>query len=153
MFNKPFLNGELGIKRIMDTSSAKNFGATDLTGVLKRLGSNRHACARLLESLGPIDGVSAVEMSKLGKLTGDVGDCAHDFFSDEIENEAETIWSGTVCDPDDQENSDTNFPIGVSEYCGVFFVWALEYDNAGYFLSQKDAMQYLMGTHNYVTGV
>ena len=153
MFNKPFLNGELGIKRIMDTSSAKNFGATDLTGVLKKLGSNRHACARLLESLGPIDGVSAVEMSKLGKLTGDVGDCAHDFFSDEIENEAETIWSGTVCDPDDQENSDTNFPIGVSEYCGVFFVWALEYDNAGYFLSQKDAMQYLMGTHNYVTGV
>jgi len=153
MFNKPFLNGELGIKRIMDTSSAKNFGATDLSGVLKKLGSNRHACARLLESLGPIDGVSAVEMSKLGKLTGDVGDCAHDFFSDEIENEAETIWSGTVCDPDDQENSDTNFPIGVSEYCGVFFVWALEYDNAGYFLSQKDAMQYLMGTHNYVTGV
>ena len=153
MFNKPFLNGELGIKRIMDTSSAKNFGATDLSGVLKKLGSNRHACARLLESLGPTDGVSAVEMIKLGKLTGDVGDCAHDFFSDEIENEAETIWSGTVCDPDDQENSDTNFPIGVSEYCGVFFVWALEYDNAGYFLSQKDAMQYLMGTHNYVTGV
>ena len=119
----------------------------------KFIGSNRHACARLLESLGPIDGVSAVEMIKLGTLTGDVGDCAHDFFSDEIENEAETIWSGTVCDPDDQENSDTNFPIGVSEYCGVFFVWALEYDNAGYFLSQKDAMQYLMGTHNYVTGV
>ena len=138
----------------MDTFYAKNFGATDLSGeVLKRLGSNRHACARLLESLGPIDGVSAVEMINLGELAGDVGDSVYDFFLDEIENEAETIWSGTVCDPDDQENPDTNFPIGVSEYCGVFFVWALEYDNAGYFLSQKDAMQYLMGTHNYVTGV
>ena len=137
----------------MDTFSAKNFGATDLTGVLKQLGSNRHACARLLEILGPIDGVSAVEMINLSELTGDLGDSVHDFFSDEIENEAETIWSGTVCDPDDQENPDTNFPIGVSAYCGVFFVWALEYDNAGYFLSQKDAMQYIMGTHNYVTGV
>ena len=137
----------------MDTFSVKSFGATDLTGILKQLGSNRHACARLLESLGPIDGASAVEMINLSELAGDVGDSVHDFFSDEIENEAETIWSGTVCDPDDQENSDTNFPIGVSEYCGVFFVWALEYDNAGYFLSQKDAMQYLMGTHNYVTGV
>jgi len=137
----------------MDTFYAKNFGATDLSGVLKKLGSNRHACARLLESLGPIDGVSAVEMIKLGELAGDVGDSVYDFFLDEIENEAETIWSGTVCDPDDQENSDTNFPIGVSEYYGVFFVWALEYDNAGYFLSQKDAMQYIMGTHDYVTGV
>ena len=106
----------------------------------------------MLESLGPIDGVSAVEMINLSELAGDVGDSVYDFFLDEIENEAETIWSGTVCDPDDQENPDTNFPIGVSEYCGVFFVWALEYDNAGYFLSQKDAMQYLMGTHNYVTG-
>jgi hypothetical protein len=137
----------------MDTFSVKSFGATDLTGILKQLGSNRHACARLLESLGPIDGASAVEMINLSELAGDVGDSVHDFFSDEIENEAETIWSGTVCDPDDQENSDTNFPIGVSEYCGVFFVWALEYDNAGYFLSQKDAMQYIMGTHDYVTGV
>ena len=137
----------------MDTFSVKSFGATDLTGILKQLGINRHACARLLESLGPIDGASAVEMINLSELAGDVGDSVHDFFSDEIENEAETIWSGTVCDPDDQENSDTNFPIGVSEYCGVFFVWALEYDNAGYFLSQKDAMQYIMGTHNYVTGV
>jgi hypothetical protein len=137
----------------MDTFSVKSFGATDLTGILKQLGSNRHACARLLESLGPIDGASAVEMINLSELAGDVGDSVHDFFSDEIENEAETIWSGTVCDPDDQENSDTNFPIGVSEYCGVFFVWALEYDNAGYFLSQKDAMQYIMGTYDYVTGV
>ena len=134
--------------------TTKNLDATDLSGeILKRLGSNRHACARLLESLGPIDGVSAVEMIKLGKLTGDVGGCAHDFFSDEIENEAEDVWSGTLYDPVDEENVDTHFPIGISEYCGVFFVWALEYDNAGYFLSQKDAMQYLMGTHNYVTGV
>ena len=137
----------------MDTFYAKNFGATDLTGVLKQLGSNGHACARLLESLGPIDGVSAVEMINLGELAGNVGDSVYDFFLDEIENEAETIWSGTVCDPNDQENPDTNFSIGISEYCRVFFVWALEYDNAGYFLSQKDAMQYLMGTHNYVTGV
>ena len=137
----------------MDTFYAKNFGATDLTGVLKQLGSNRHACARLLEILGPIDGVSAVEMINLSELTGDLGDSVHDFFSDEIENEAEDVWSGTLYDPVDEENVDTHFPIGISEYCGVFFVGALEYDNAGYFLSRKDAMQYVMGTHDYVTGV
>ncbi len=47
----------------MDTFYAKNFGATDLTGVLKQLGSNHHACTRLLESLGPI---RAVEEDKDG---------------------------------------------------------------------------------------
>ena len=132
----------------MDTFYAKNFRATDLSGeVLKRLGSNRHACARLLESLGPIDGVSAVEMIKLGTLTGDVGDCVHDFFSDEIENEAEDVWSGTLYDPVDEENVDTHFPIGISEYCGVCFVRNFDHENAGYFLSRIDALEYVM---NYV---
>tara|TARA_B100000795_G_scaffold219864_1_gene174259 strand:- start:290 stop:418 length:129 start_codon:yes stop_codon:yes gene_type:complete len=37
---------------MMDAYYAKKFGATDLTGVLKQLGSNRHACARLLANLG-----------------------------------------------------------------------------------------------------
>jgi hypothetical protein len=37
---------------MMDTFYAKKFGATDLTGVLKQLGSDHHACARLLGNLG-----------------------------------------------------------------------------------------------------
>ena len=129
----------------MDTSYAKHFGATDLDGVLKRLGSNPHACARLLETLGPINGASAVDMIRLGELTGDVSDSVHEFFSDEIQNEAEDVWSGTIYDPDDEDNPDTIFPLGIREYCGVFFVWALEYDNQGYFVSREDALQFLMG--------
>ena len=86
----------------MDTSYAQKFGATDLIGVLRQLGSNSHACSSLLESIGAIDGVSAVEMITLDELTGDVVDSVHDFLLDEIENKAEETWTGTLYDRDAQ---------------------------------------------------
>jgi hypothetical protein len=134
----------------MDTEFSKHFGATDLIGVLKRLGNSKQACDRILEALGAVDGASAVEMIRHGELVGDVGDSVHDFFLDEIENEAEDVWSGTLYDPEDEDNPDTNYPVGIREYCGVFFVWALECDNAGYFLSREDALQYVIGNWDNV---
>ena len=128
----------------MDTKYTKDFGATDLNGVLKRLGCNVHVCNRLLETLGPIDGASSVEMIRRGELIGNIGDSVYDFFLDEIVNEAEEVWSGTIYDPDDEDNPDTKFPVRIREYCGVFFVWALEDENAGYFLSREDALRYVI---------
>ena len=129
----------------MDTEFAKNYGATDLNGILKRLSNSEYVCDRLLEALGPVDGASALEMIRRGKLIGNVGDGLHDFFLDEIENEAEDVWSGTLYDPDDEDNPDKNYPVIIREYCGVFFVWALEYGNAGYFLTRDGALQYVKG--------
>ena len=124
----------------MDTFYAKNFGATDLSGVLKKLGINRYACARLLESLGPIDGVSAVEMIKLGELTGDVGDSVLDFFLNEIENLSEEIQSMDIYDPDGEDWPDC--PLGIHEYCGVFS-YLFSYEIVGLTLSEEEAQDAL----------
>ena len=68
-------------------------------------------------------------------------------FRTRLKNEAEDVWSGTLYDPVDEENVDTHFPIGISEYCGVCFVRNFDHENAGYFLSRIDALEYVM---NYV---
>jgi len=150
-FNNPITMNKLpGTNQVMDTEFAKHFGATELNGVLKILGSNSHACQKLLESFGPLDGASAIEMIRRGELIGGIGDSVFDFFSDEIENEAEEVWSATLYDPKDEDNPDTNFPVVIREYCGVFFVWALEYDNTGYFLSSEDALEYVMSNWDNV---
>ena len=121
-----------------------NLNATDLSGeILKRLGSNRHACARLLKNFGPIDGVSAVEMIKLGELTGDVGDSVLDFFLSEIVYFSKEIESWDIDHPDGEDWS--NFPLGIHEYCGVFSysfaneIVGLTHWDVGLTLSEEEA--------------
>ena len=134
----------------MDTKYAEVFGATNLGGILMTLGSCDYVCERLIESLGPIEGAQAVEMLRKGELVGDIGDNAHDFIVDEIENQAEHVWTGCLYDPNDEENPDGHCPISIREYCRVFFVDAVELDNAGYFLSREDAMNYIASNWEYV---
>ena len=134
----------------MNSESAKHFGATDFNGVVTQLSKSECALSRLSDALGPIDGPIAIEMMCRGELVGGVGDTTYDFFLDDIENEAEIVWSGTTYDQDDEDNPDSRYPVGISEYCGVFFVWALEYENAGYFLSREDALQYVEGNWDNV---
>ena len=119
-----------------------NLNATDLSGeILKRLGSNRHACARLLKNFGPIDGVSAVEMIKLGELTGDVGDSVLDFFLNEIAHFSKEIQSMGISDPDSDEDW-SDFPLGIHEYCGVFS-YLFSYEIVGLTLSEEEAQDAL----------
>ena len=121
--------------------TTKNLDATDLSGeILKRLGSNRHACLRLLAYLGPIDGVSAVEMIKLGELTGDVGDSVLDFFLNEIVYFSKEIESWDIDHPDGEDWS--NFPLGIHEYCGVFS-YLFSYEIVGLTLSEEEAQDAL----------
>ncbi|RLK51353.1 hypothetical protein DFR31_1289 [Alkalispirillum mobile] len=126
----------------MDTEFAKDFGARELTGVLERLSTSSHACERLLSALGPANGPLAVNMIRCGELVGEVGDGVHDFFVDEIENEAEDVWAGMIL-AGEEDNPETNYPVLIKEYCGVFFVSALEHESAGYFLSLEDALGYV----------
>jgi hypothetical protein len=123
-------------------NSGKSLGAADLSGeILKRLGSNRHACARLLKNFGPIDGVSAVEMIKLGELTGDVGDSVLDFFLNEIAHFSKEIQSMGISDPDSDEDW-SDFPLGIHEYCGVFS-YLFSYEIVGLTLSEEEAQDAL----------
>ena len=119
-------------------NSGKSLGAADLSGeILKRLGSNRHACARLLKNFGPTDGVSAVKMIKLGELTGDVGDSVLDFFLNEIENLSEEIQSMDIYDPDGEDWPDC--PLGIHDYCGVFS-YSFANEIVGLTLSEEEAL-------------
>ena len=127
----------------MDTESAKRFGSTDLYGILKRLSDSVRVRDRLLETLGPVDSVSALEMISRGELIGTAGDSVYDFLLEEIEDKAEYVWSGIIFSINDEDNPDTNYPVGIREYCGVFFVCALEYDNVGYFLTRENALNYI----------
>lgn len=134
----------------MDTDSADYYGAVELTGVLDKLAKSEFARKRVLEEFGATDGAVANDMIHRGDLTGVLGDRVHDFFADEIENEATAIWSGVIFDPDDEGNVDSEFPVGISEYCGVFFAWSLESDNAGYFLTLEDARGYVFSNWDNV---
>lgn len=126
----------------MNTSFAKSFGAVELQDILPLLAKSERACDALRDSLGSDRGSLAVEMFRSRKAEGDLENEIYDFFLDEIENEAEPVWEGELYDPEDPENPDGIYPIGINEYEGVFYVWALEYDNAGYFLSEEAASNY-----------
>ena len=127
----------------MDTSFAVDYGATELSGVLTTLAESEKACACLRDFLEPEFQEAAIEMLKRGRLDGTLGDRIHDYLTLAIGNDAVDVWSGRTFDPDDEENTDAVFPIGIREYCGVFFVWSPECENAGYFLSKEDALQFL----------
>lgn len=72
-----------------------------------------------------------------GRFSGDSGDDLHDFLLDAIVNDSTTAWSGLI------NSGDEDWPINVQEYFGVFYVWSMEYDNVGYFLSKEDALSYV----------
>ena len=78
-------------------------------------------------------------MMRKGKLTGALGIDVHDYLVDEIGNESRTVWNGLI-----PATHDT-YPVDVNEYAGVFYVWAMEYDDVGYFLSLDAAKGYVYG--------
>jgi len=81
-------------------------------------------------------------MLAAGEMTGDLGDAVQDFLTDTVVNDARPVWDGHTFDPNDPFNAERHFPVNVMEYEGVFFVYALEFDNAGYFTSLQDARSY-----------
>ena len=137
----------------MDTSFAEYYGAVELEGILSTIRQSKHACDRLMKVIGIDRGQFAVNKLRNGILTGDLGAEIHDFFLDEIENEAKTVWKGIIYNPDDEDNPDTWFSVGINEYYGVFYVWAIDYDNFGYFLSLEDAKSFAFGNWDNVKDI
>ncbi len=124
----------------MDTSQ----GDVDLEATLIKLACSKRACARLNAEFGPALGKSAIAMLNSGTLDGDLGAHIHDFFTDEIQNEAAPVWKAEMYDPDDDDNPDKIFPLTILEYEGVYFLHALEYDPQGYFLSLRSAKSFAL---------
>jgi hypothetical protein len=55
-------------------------------------------------------------MFRAGFLSGPLADEIYDFFFNEIQNEAEPVWEGVLCDPNDENDPDRTLPIGIYEY-------------------------------------
>lgn len=123
----------------MDTEFAKTCGGIDLDQALLVLMKSKLALRRLEEHLGPDHYTEFQRLYRDGVLEGDLADQAHDFFSDEIVNEAKPVWSGELFNPNEPDDKDQRYPIHIYEYEGVFYVWDLEYDPMGYFLTKADA--------------
>jgi hypothetical protein len=62
---------------------------------------------------------------------------AHDFLLDEIGNHYDVVWNGVIPTEDDE------YPVQIKRYEGVYLVWAMEYDDEGYFLCYADAKDYV----------
>ena len=90
--------------------------------------------------------VQALMLMKLGTLDGDLGADIHDLLVDAIRNDAKVVWSGLIRQPHD------DYPIQVNEFHGVFWVWAMEYDPVGYFLSKQDAVSYARSSWDVTEG-
>ena len=121
-----------------------------LLDVVATLASSEYACNQLEEYIGGERGKSAVAMMHHGLLSGGLGGEIYDFFMDEIKNEAKYVWEGVLYNPNDEDNPDSNYPVMIRDYEGVFFVSALEFDDAGYFLSFEEAEDYVFTNFVYV---
>jgi hypothetical protein len=109
----------------------------DLEGALTKLAESEALEYILAKEFGRPVAQAMRTMMRTGKLSGEVGDDLHDFFIDAIVNDSSTAWSGLI------NSSGEDWLIKVQEYFGVFYVWAMEYDNVGYFLSREDALSYV----------
>jgi hypothetical protein len=109
----------------------------DLEGTLLKLAKSDLFQATLSKEFGSPMAQTMRAMMLEGRFSGDSGDDLHDFLLDAIVNDSTTAWSGLI------NSGDEDWPINVQEYFGVFYVWSMEYDNVGYFLSKEDALSYV----------
>jgi hypothetical protein len=111
------------------------------------LGKSRRACDRFKEEIKDDRGRFALDLLSRGKyfpaLFADIEDDVCNFFYDEIHDEAEPVWQGTIYDPYDEDNSSKWYPVQACEYEGVFFAKALESDPEGYFASLEVTKAYI----------
>ena len=91
----------------------------------------------LVKTFGKDKLQSALESLKAGQLDEGLGAETFNLLTDAIENNAKRKWKGML--GDDPEG----FPIAVMSWGGVFFVTTPEFENIGYFRTEKDACLYI----------
>lgn len=112
----------------------------------KVLAKSRAVQSFVKKSVGATRFPEALTLMKAGTLEGDLGADIHDLLVDAIRNDAKVVWSGLIRQPHD------DYPIQVNEFHGVFWVWAMEYDPVGYFLSKQDAVSYARSNWDVTEG-
>jgi hypothetical protein len=108
-----------------------------LKDALPLLAQSQYVRRRLRESYGFTEQRAMLKKMRERDIADDAGAEAHDFLLDEISNEAAIVWDGLIPARDDE------YPVHIKHYGGLYVVWAMEYDDEGYFLCFEDAMDYV----------
>lgn len=119
-------------------------GTITLEAALPILRKSPKVIARLKRVFKGIQFAEVARMLEQGAFEGDTGDALYNFFQDEIPNNAVVRWQGAI------PGADFDYPAQIREYFGVFYVWALEYDKVGYFVTESDASTYIYGNWDIV---
>jgi hypothetical protein len=121
-------------------------GAVTLEAAGRVLARSKVVQTTLREALKEPDASAALAMLKSGSLVGDLGAEVHDLLADAIVNGSTIVWDGAI--PGDE----FDFPVHVKSFGGVFYVWAMECDDVGYFLSRSRAVDFIRGNWDGVRG-
>ena len=109
----------------------------ELEETLSTLVLNEQAQKDLKSKFGSEQYDAVIAMMTSGCFEGILGDELHEWLLDTIKNNAEVAWEGTIA------SGSEFYPVRVYQYSGIFFVWALEYDDVGYFLSEHEAKDFI----------
>jgi hypothetical protein len=112
------------------------FDSIDHVGALATLAGSAEAQRRVRRRFGD-RAPGALKAMREGDLEG-IGAEAHDFFLDEMLNEAATYWEASVVGGDGDD-----YPVCVRGLGGVFFVQSVDYEDVGYFRSAEDAVAWV----------
>ncbi len=115
-----------------------SYGQKDLEEVLNVLRKSKRA----IEALSSNSGEELAKKFSSQTESSEEFDDIYNFFVDEICNEAVEVWSGELVEFDSYSDEEVYYPIGIKEYECIYFVWALEYDDIGYWLDEKSALSY-----------
>lgn len=112
--------------------------AISLEKTLPALVGGKTIQASLLDKFGKKKADLMLSMMSIGKFTGDAGNELHDYISDAVVNDSIVVWSGLI------QCEEHHFPVQIKRYSDIYYVWAIEYDDVGYFLSLDTAKSYVL---------
>jgi len=118
-------------------------GTVTLETALLVLVKSRKLRKILNQEFGLSKAKSMFSMMEKGVFSGVAGADLHDFLIDNIVNESEELWRGLILTTANEDDHDHNYPVGINYYHGVYYVWATDYDETGYFLKFEDAKRFI----------
>ncbi|GAB3775326.1 hypothetical protein GCM10028796_51030 [Ramlibacter monticola] len=113
-------------------------GDVDLQAAMPILATHKAALDAVRRRFRGAGYMQAVRMMTAGRFEGELGADLHDFLTDTIMNGGIGVWCGLI------DQGHDKYSVTVYEYCGLYWVHALEYDPIGYFRSGDAAIEYVM---------
>lgn len=131
---------------------ARRLGGIDTKIAFTLAMRDRYARKHLKKSLkGEGVGVSIDDLDEAGLAKSfDEVDAIENAFLDTATFHSKIVWQSHTYDPNDPDDEDHHYPVQLRCFGGVYYVFALELDNAGFFPSADSAIKYIACAHPYL---